>query len=188
MSAIEVLLLSVALAMDAFAIAVCVGLSCGNKLKARGTTRALCVGLYFGVFQGIMPVVGHFAGSVFAGRVAAIDHWAAFVILTILGINMVVNSFKAGDDKKEEISIGPYTMIPLAFAGSIDALATGVSLAFKEVEILPIIISIAVTTFVFSIIGVKLGGLVGNKFKTMAERIGGLVLIGLAIFSLLQGR
>ena len=168
----ELFLLAVGLAMDAFAVAVCKGLSI-QKLKLR---HALLVGLWFGVFQALMPAVGYLLGSVFAGLVQAVDHWVAFILLGIIGGNMIREGVK-GDAEDCDPSLAFGTMLMLAVATSIDALAVGITFAFLRVDILWAITLIGVTTFVLSAIGVKAGGIVGERGKSRAELAGGLVLI-----------
>jgi len=177
---VEIIFLALALAMDAFAVAVCVGLTV-PQFKLR---NALIVGLYFGLFQASMPLVGYFIGGVFAERVAAFDHWIAFVILTVLGAKMIHGSFKKDDGLPREASFAFVAMLPLALATSIDALAAGVSFAFLRVNIIPAVVIIGSVTFALSMLGVKIGGAVGQKFKSKAEFAGGVVLILLAVRSL----
>jgi len=180
---LELFLLAAALAMDAFAVAICIGLAVG-KFRFK---NAIIVGLYFGVFQGLMPLVGFFIGDVFAEKVAAFDHWIAFVLLTVLGIKMIVGSFKKGDESNvlgKDASLKVAVMFPLAIATSIDALAAGVSFAFLRVNIMPAVILIGVVTFIVSAFGVKIGSVVKGRFRAKAEFAGGVVLIGLAVRAL----
>ena len=183
MNILELLLLALALAMDAFAVAICIGLT---EKKFRIKT-AIIVGLYFGVFQAAMPLIGYIVGGVFAERVAAFDHWFAFVLLAFLGGKMILGSLKKGDDAQQEACLRIVAMLPLAFATSIDALAAGVTFAFLRVNIVPAIIIIGSITFFTSAIGVKIGGIVGCKFKSKAEFAGGIVLVTLAIRALVAG-
>jgi len=180
---VELLLFAFALAMDAFAVAVCIGLTRSVfRLK-----DALVVGLYFGVFQAVMPLIGYFVGGVFAERVAAVDHWLAFVLLMVLGVKMIWGSFKADEELGKEASLAFFAMLPLAFATSVDALAAGVSFAFLRVNIVPAIILIGAVTFVLSAVGVKIGGVVGGRFRSKAEFAGGVILILLAVRALVEG-
>ena len=183
MNAIELLLLALALAMDAFAVAVCIGLTV-PKFKIRS---AIIVGLYFGVFQAVMPLIGFMLGDVFAERVAEFDHWFAFALLTVLGVKMIAGSFKKDETPEKEASLGLTAMLPLAFATSVDAFAVGVSFAFSRVSILPAIALIGVVTFITSAVGVKLGGIVGVRFKSKAELVGGIILVALAVRALVEG-
>jgi len=184
MSLIELFLLAVGLSMDAFAVAVCNGLG----MKRFSLKKAVTVGLYFGIFQALMPLIGYLAASFFAEMIIAYDHWIAFILLAVLGGKMIVGSLrsKGCDDCPDEkdVSLKLSQMLPLAVATSIDALAVGVSFAFLEVEIIPAVSIIGITTLVLSIIGVKIGNVFGAKLKSKAEFAGGLilVLIGLKIF------
>jgi len=169
--------------MDAFAVAVCIGLS-----TVRFSLRnAIIVGLYFGAFQAIMPLIGYFVGGVFAERVTAVDHWVVFVLLVFLGGKMIGGSLKKDDGIEKQASLAAAAMLPLAFATSIDALAAGVSFAFSRVGIVPAIVLIGTVTFVTSAFGVRLGGVVGIKFKSKAEILGGVILIALGVRALVQG-
>lgn len=180
----ELFILATALAMDAFAVAICVGLSL-PKFKL---WYALVVGMYFGVFQAIMPLVGFFVGYVFAERITGIDNYVVFVVLAILGGRMIYGSIKKEESHTGERNAASVlvfsSMIPLAFATSIDALAAGVSFAFLRVEIIPAVILVGVVTFIFSAIGVKLGKVAGTKLKSHAELVGGIVLIAIGIKNL----
>jgi putative Mn2+ efflux pump MntP len=185
MSLIEISLLALALSMDAFAVAICIGLT----MQKSSFKKALIVGLYFGIFQGVMPLIGYSAATLFADRIAAFDHWIAFGLLGFLGGKMVICSFQKEkcDNKEptkpEETSVSPKNMLPLAVATSIDAMAVGMSFAFLKVSIVPAVIFIGVTTLVLSMIGVKIGNAFGTRFKSKAELAGGviLILIGLKI-------
>lgn len=181
MNAIELLFLAVALAMDAFAVAVCIGLTM-PKFRVK---NAVIVGLYFGAFQMAMPFIGFFTGEVFAERITTVDHWIAFALLMFIGVKMIVGSFKKEEKPDKEASLGFMAMVPLAFATSVDAFAAGVTFAFLRVSIVPAIILIGVTTFIISAVGMKLGGVVGVKFKSKAELAGGIVLVWLAVYSLI---
>jgi len=181
MSIIELFLLAVGLSMDAFAVAICIGLA-SQKVVLKSS---ITVGLYFGGFQALMPLLGYLAASLFAGKIIDYSHWIAFILLLFIGSKMIIGSFKkeslpAG---KTEVSLIPMQMLPLAVATSIDALAVGVSFAFLAVNIIPAVLLIGITTFIFSMAGVKIGTVFGTRFKTKAELAGGviLVLIGLRI-------
>jgi len=179
MGILELFILAVGLSMDAFAVAVCVGLG----LKKITVRKAFIVGLYFGGFQALMPLIGYLAGSFFADRIIAYDHWIAFGLLSFLGIRMIIGSFKSTETKEEttETSLRPKAMLPLAIATSIDALAVGVSLAFLNVNIIPAVSFIGITTLILSMIGVKIGNVFGLKFKSKAEFAGGVILILIGI-------
>ncbi|MCL2285867.1 MAG: manganese efflux pump MntP family protein [Firmicutes bacterium] len=182
MSIPQLFLLALALAMDAFAVAICIGLT-APKFRIR---NAVIVGLYFGVFQAIMPLIGYWAGGVFAERITALDHWIAFAILAFLGVKMIVGSFKNDDEPGKEVCLGVAAMFPLAIATSIDALAAGVTFAFARVSIVPAIVLIGVIAFIMSALGVKLGEFVGLKFKSKAELLGGIILVALAVRVLVE--
>ncbi len=174
MSLFELLMIAVGLSMDAFSVSICKGLSV-NKVQLK---HILLCGIFFGAFQGLMPLIGYFLGSTFAEYVQSIDHWIAFVLLGYIGFNMIKES-------REEEELNPdfslKTMFILAIATSIDALTIGVSFAFLQVDIIFSVIAIGVTTFLFSAVGVILGHTVGNKLGNKAEALGGIVLICLGI-------
>ena len=181
MGMFELFLIAVGLAMDAFAVAVCKGLSI-RTLKVR---QALLVGLWFGLFQGLMPAIGYFLGSHFAHLIEAVDHWIAFVLLAIIGGNMIREAIK-GDEECCDPSLSFGVMFMLAGATSIDALAVGVTFAFLGVNILAAVILIAVVTFVISAAGTKIGNLFGARYKSKAELFGGAVLVLMGIKILLE--
>lgn len=170
---IELLLLAVGLSMDAFAVAICAGLT----MDKATFKKSLAVGLHFGLFQAVMPITGYAAAMQFADRIIAYGHWIAFALLCILGGKMMIESFQ------KDACPRPMQLLPLALATSIDALAVGVSFAFLRVAIVPAALFIGMITFVLSVIGVKIGSVFGAKFKSKAEFAGGamLALIGLKI-------
>ena len=172
MSIIELFLIAVGLSMDAFAVSICKGLSIGKIKK----TDMVIVGLYFGGFQAIMPLMGYFIGSQFKDYITAVDHWIAFGLLLIIGANMIRESFSKETDAASN-SLCFKTMLPLAIATSIDALAVGVSFAFLEVNIVWAVLLIGVVTFILSTVGVKVGSTFGTKYKAKAELAGGIILI-----------
>ena len=185
MSLGELLIIAVSVSMDAFAVAVCKGLSI-QKLKLR---HALTVGLWFGVFQALMPTVGWLVGSVFAELITKVDHWVVFILLSIIGGNMIRESLHkedACDCDECSPSLAFGTMLLLALATSIDALAVGVSFALLNVNILAVVLSIGLCTFVISTIGVKIGNVFGARFKSKAEFLGGAVLILMGLKILLE--
>ena len=165
MSLIELFLLAAGLSMDAFAVSVCKGLSM-QKMRAK---HALIIGLYFGGFQALMPWIGYMLGIRFQGAIKAYDHWIAFILLGIIGFNMVKESM---DNETEscDASIDVKTMLILAIATSIDALAVGVTFAFLDVRILQAVSFIGCTTFILSVIGVKVGTVFGVLYKSKADR------------------
>lgn len=172
MSLAELFVIAVGLSMDAFAVSVCKGLSV-PKMKM---SHALTCGVYFGGFQGLMPLIGYLLGSQFEEAIVSIDHWVAFVLLGLIGFNMIKESREEGCEEMDG-SFGVKAMIPLAVATSIDALAIGVTFAFLRVNIFWAVLFIGVITFTLSSIGVKVGNVFGVKFKSKAEFAGGLILI-----------
>ena len=181
MGIIELIILAAGLAMDAFAVSVCKGLSV-KKIKPRHLVTA---GAYFGGFQALMPLVGWLLGRQFESLIKNIDHWIAFVLLALIGANMIREAL-GKDDEEVNDSFSPRAMLPLAVATSIDALAVGVTFAFLEVDILPAVLLIGVITFAFSAAGIKIGNVFGIRFKSKAELAGGLVLIALGIKILIE--
>lgn len=178
MGFVEILVISICLGMDSFAVAICKGLS----MKKMDWKKAIIIGLYFGVFQAIMPLIGFGLGYNFEHVVTNVDHWFAFIMLVAIGINMI----KEALDKKSENwddDIRFKTMIILAVATSIDALAVGITFAFLKVNLWFSVIIIGVVAFILSVIGVKIGNRFGNKYEKKAELVGGalLILIGLKI-------
>lgn len=181
MSILDLFILAVGLSMDAFAVSVCKGLSLG-KIKP----KHMCIaGAWFGGFQALMPLIGYFLGSFFAEMIEKYDHWVAFVLLAIIGGNMIKESF--GKDEKVDSSMDVKSMLLLVIATSIDALAVGVTFAFLQVQIVPAVSFIGVITFIFSAVGVKIGSLFGTKYKSKAELFGGIVLVLIGIKILLEG-
>jgi putative Mn2+ efflux pump MntP len=181
MSILDLFILAVGLSMDAFAVSVCKGLSLG-KIKP----KHMCIaGAWFGGFQALMPLIGYFLGNFFAEMIEKYDHWVAFVLLAIIGGNMIKESF--GKDEKVDSSMDVKSMLLLAIATSIDALAVGVTFAFLQVQIVPAVSFIGVITFIFSAVGVKIGSLFGTKYKSKAELFGGIVLVLIGIKILLEG-
>ena len=177
----ELLLLAVGLSMDAFAVSICKGLA-----MDRVTLKKACIpGLWFGVFQGAMPLLGWLLGSRFTSYITSVDHWIAFVLLGILGFNMLREA-KNGEAEEADASLGFRVMLAMAVATSIDALAVGITFAFLEVNILPAVSFIALVTFLFSAVGVKIGSLFGTRFKAKAEALGGIILILLGVKILLE--
>lgn len=177
----ELMLLAVGLSMDAFAVAICKGLAM-DKVTLQ---RAAVVGLWFGGFQGLMPLLGWLLGSRFAAYITAVDHWIAFALLVLLGINMIREA-RCPDEDDTNASLAFRVMLPMAVATSIDALAVGITFAFLEVPILPAVCFIAGTTFLLSCIGVKVGNLCGTRFQSKAELLGGIILILLGLKILLE--
>lgn len=181
MSIIEIILLSIGLAMDAFAVAICKGLS----MKKMNWKNAIIIAFYFGVFQALMPVFGYFLGTTFENLVTSIDHWLAFILLVAIGGNMIKEVFSNDEEGKDD-KVDFKTMIVLAVATSIDALAIGITFAFLNVNLLLSVSCIGIITFVISLIGVKIGNRFGDKFQNKAELLGGIILIVLGLKILLE--
>jgi len=180
MGILEIIFISIGLAMDAFAVSICKGMSVRDvKLK-----HYLIVGGYFGGFQALMPLVGYLLGVNFQELIVSIDHWIAFILLGIIGANMIKESF--GDDENINSSFYFKEMLPLAVATSIDALAVGITFAFLKVNIMLAIALIGIITFVISAIGIKIGKAFGDKLKNKADLLGGIVLIIIGIKILLE--
>ncbi len=179
MGFIELLSLAVGLSMDAFAVSICKGLS---VIKVRPKHMLIC-GLYFGGFQALMPLIGYLLGVSFKSLIASVDHWIAFVLLALIGANMIREAFSKDADEDVDASFGVKTMLLMAVATSIDALAVGVTFAFLDVSIAPAVSFIGIVTLVFSAAGVLIGNIFGAKWKNKAEFAGGaiLILIGLKI-------
>jgi putative Mn2+ efflux pump MntP len=145
----------------------------------------MIAGGYFGGFQALMPVIGWLLGRQFESLIKNIDHWIAFVLLALIGANMIREAVKNEEENLND-SFSPRTMLPLAIATSIDALAVGVTFAFLDVEIVPAVSMIGVTTFVLSAIGVKIGNVFGAKYKSKAELVGGIVLVVMGVKILIE--
>ena len=178
MTFIELLLIAIGLSMDAFSVSICKGLT----TKKFSWRMALVCGLWFGFFQALMPIIGYFLGAQFQEMIEAYDHWIAFGLLFLIGANMIREAVW-GKEESQDGSLGFKTMLLLAIATSIDALAVGVSFACIRVKLLSSVIVIGLTTFAFSVLGVKIGNVFGSKYEKSAEIIGGimLILIGLKI-------
>ena len=181
MSLMELFLIAVGLSMDAFAVSVCKGLSV-RKATAK---HALCVGLYFGGFQALMPLIGYLLGTQFESFITSVDHWIAFVLLSFIGGNMIREALSREEEKLDD-SFSFKTMMTLAVATSIDALAMGVTFAFLRVNIVPAVLLIGATTFVLSAAGLKVGNVFGAKYKSRAELFGGVVLVLMGLKILLE--
>ena len=179
MSLLEIFLIGVGLAMDAFAVSICKGLS----YKEMSWKKALVPGVYFGLFQALMPVIGYFLGSAFKDIIESYDHWVAFVFLAIIGIGMIKES---REEAKEDSSLTFKAMVPLAVATSIDALAVGISFGIMNVNIWLAAGMIGITTFVISAFGFKVGNMFGARFKSGAEILGGVILILIGLKILLE--
>jgi len=176
----ELFVIAVGLSADAFAVAVCKGLSV-EKIKNK---HSFIVGLYFGGFQALMPLVGYFLGYKFQNLITGIDHWLALILLSIIGINMTKESLE--DCNELDNSFSFTSMFPMAIATSIDALAVGITFAFLKVDIVPAVSFIGVVTFILSAIGLLIGNKFGSRFKSKAEMFGGVVLILMGIKIVLE--
>ena len=178
---LELFLIAVGLSMDAFAVSVCKGLST-QTLQRR---HYLIVGAWFGGFQALMPTLGYLLGSTFEQYITSVDHWVAFILLSVIGGNMLKEAFSK-DEETTDASFAPRVMLLLAVATSIDALAVGVSFAFLSVNIGAAVSFIGVITFALSMVGVKVGSLFGAKYKSKAELAGGIILILMGLKILLE--
>lgn len=176
----ELFVIAVGLSADAFAVAICKGLSV-KKIEKK---HALIVGLYFGGFQAFMPLIGYFLGSKFQSLIAEIDHWLALILLAAIGINMIKESFEDCDELDASFSFR--SMLPMAVATSIDALAVGITFAFLNVNIIPAVSFIGVITFILSAIGLVIGNRFGARFKSKAELLGGIVLVLMGVKIVLE--
>ena len=181
MEVLEIVLIAIGVAMDAFAVSICKGLS----MKKMNWKKALIIGGYFGIFQGIMPLIGYFLGVTFQSLVTQIDHWVAFVLLLFVGLKMLKEAF-ANDSENINDDVDFKTMIVLAVATSIDALAIGITFAFLQTNILLAVTAIGIITFAVCVIGVKIGNKFGDKYERKAETVGGLILILMGIKILLE--
>ena len=181
MGAIEILLISIGLAMDAFAVSVCKGLA----MKKMSWKKAIIIGLYFGIFQAVMPVIGYFLGTTFERFITYVDHWVAFILLVGIGINMVKEAFDKESENRND-NVDMKTMLVLSIATSIDALAIGITFACLKIHIVMPVITIGLITFIISVIGVKIGNQFGDKYGKKAEIMGGVILILLGIKILLE--
>ena len=181
MGFVDILLIGVALSMDAFAVSICKGLS----VKRVEPKHLLTVGVYFGGFQALMPLIGFLLGFKFEKFIVSVDHWIAFALLAVIGGNMIREAL-SGEEEEHDASFSFKTMLPLAVATSIDALAVGISFAFLGVDILSAAIIIGITTFVLSGVGVYVGNIFGAKYKSKAEIVGGVVLILIGLKILLE--
>ena len=181
MSLFTLFVTAVGLSMDAFAVSICKGLA----MKKLSWKKAVIIGLWFGGFQALMPVIGYLLGTRFESYVNFIDHWIAFALLSLIGANMIKEALAKDEDTVND-SVDIKTMFLLAVATSIDALAVGVTYAFLQVDIVPAVTFIGVITLTLSIIGVKIGNVFGTKYKSKAEITGGVILILMGIKILLE--
>lgn len=181
MDILSLFIIAVGLSMDAFAVAICKGLA----MQKASVKKAVIVGLWFGSFQALMPAIGYVLGSQFERYITSIDHWIAFVLLSIIGGNMIKEALSK-DEEPASASLAFKEMLLLALATSIDALAVGVTFAFLQVQIIPAVSFIGTITLVLSTIGVKIGNIFGSRYKSKAEFAGGAILILMGIKILLE--
>ena len=181
MGLIELFLIAVGLSMDAFAVSVCKGLA----MPKYTFKKAAIVGLWFGGFQALMPAIGYILGAQFQEAIASIDHWIAFVLLALIGGNMIHEALD-NDEEEADASLDVKPMFLLAVATSIDALAIGITFAFLKVNIIPAVCFIGIVTFIISFAGVKIGNVFGARYKNKAEIVGGVILILLGLKILLE--
>ena len=172
MSLFMLFVTALGLSMDAFAVSICKGLS----MKKFSRKKAVIIGLWFGGFQALMPTIGYLLGTRFEKYVTAIDHWIAFVLLALIGANMIKEALTKEDNEAND-SVDIKTMFLLAVATSIDALAVGITYAFLQVRIVPAVTFIGLITFSLSVAGAKIGNVFGLKYKSKAEITGGVILI-----------
>ena len=172
MSNITLFVIALGLSMDAFAVSICKGLA----MKKITLKKAAIVGLWFGGFQALMPLIGYILGNQFERYITAIDHWIAFILLGLIGISMIKEALGKEEECQDD-SLTFKTMLVLALATSIDALAVGITFAFLKVNIFSAILFIGIITFVLSMIGVKVGNVFGIRYKSKAELAGGIILI-----------
>ncbi len=177
MEFVELLIIAVGVSMDAFAVSVCKGLSVSSVRPV----HVVNTGLWFGGFQALMPLAGYFLGVSFADFVSSVDHWIAFILLGIIGGNMIKESFHRDECCSVSPDFSVRTMLPMAVATSIDALAIGVSFAFLRVNIWTAVLLIGITTALFSGCGVMIGNVFGNRYKSKAEFAGGFILIAMGL-------
>lgn len=183
MTFFELFLIGIGLSMDAFAVSICKGLSM-QKIDKKYT---LCIGLFFGGFQALMPLTGYLLGSKFSGYIERFDHWIAFVLLALIGFNMIKESREEEEEEEKPYAgVNFKELLILAVATSIDALAVGVSFAFLGVHIAPAVTLIGCTTFVLTLVGVWVGNLFGSRYKSRAELTGGIILILIGVKILLE--
>ena len=171
MSVLEIFLIGIGLSMDAFAVSICKGLA----MKKAGIRQMLIVGAWFGGFQALMPLLGYLLGSTFARYITKIDHWVAFILLTLIGLNMIRES--RSKEEKEDASLRPLEMLLLAIATSIDALAVGITFSFTDIQIIPAVLLIGATTFALSAAGVKVGNVFWMRYHSISQVAGGVILI-----------
>ena len=182
---IELFLIGIGLSMDAFAVSICKGL----VMEKVNKKQAFIIGLYFGGFQALMPLIGWFLGIRFQKYITSIDHWIAFVLLALIGGKMIVEAIRDPDVEeigKKDLPLDHKEMFLLAVATSIDALAVGITFAFLDTPIVEAIVIIGLTTFFLSIIGVVVGNFFGTRYKKKAEIVGGIILVAIGVKILVE--
>lgn len=180
MGLFELFVVALGLSMDAFAVSICKGLA----LQKMSWKKAALAGLYFGGFQGGMPLIGYLLGVRFQSVIVSVDHWIAFMLLGLIGANMIKESREEAEKLDDSFKVKD--MLVSAVATSIDALAVGVTFAFLQVSIVPAVSFIAVITFTTSMLGIKIGNVFGVRFKSKAEFAGGAILIIMGIKILIE--
>jgi putative Mn2+ efflux pump MntP len=181
MGIVELMIIAIGVSMDALAVSICKGLS----VRSVTGRQMLSTGLWFGGFQALMPLIGYFAGVHFASVVSSVDHWIAFILLGIIGGNMIKEAF-SGEEEEINPDFSFRTMFTMAVATSIDALAVGVSLAFLRVEIWGAVLMIGLTTGLFSMAGVRIGNVFGSRYKSPSELLGGVILVAMGAKILIE--
>ena len=181
MEFITILLIAVGLAMDAFAVSICKGLA----IKDPNLRTMVIIGLWFGGFQAFMPVIGYLLGMSMYDLISDYDHWIAFGLLALIGLNMIFSPFSK-DEEEQDADIGYATMLVLAIATSIDALAVGISLAMDSTNLAVAVAVIGIVTMALSMIGVKIGAKVGERFGRRAEILGGMILVAIGLKILIE--
>ena len=182
MTFLELLLIAIGLSMDAFSVSICKGLT----TKTFSWRMALICGLWFGLFQALMPIIGYFLGAQFQELIEAYDHWIAFGLLALIGANMIREALSKKEEESTNGALDLKTMFLLAIATSIDALAVGVSFACIQVELWSSVAVIGLTTFLFSVLGVKIGNVFGSRYEKSAGIVGGIILILIGLKILLE--
>lgn len=181
MGLMELSLIGISLAMDAFAVSICKGLTIKKNIIKKG----IIIGIYFGIFQGLMPLTGYILGNTFEKLITGIDHWIVLIFLSVIGFNMIKDSLKKEKENYDD-KIDLKTMIPFAIATSIDALAVGITFSFLKVNIISTVLLIGIITFIICFIGVIIGSKFGNKYEKKSQIVGGIILILIGIKILLE--
>jgi putative Mn2+ efflux pump MntP len=182
MNVLNITVIAIGLAMDAFAVSITRGFSLKN-LKIKYAFR---IALFFGLFQAFMPIIGWLAGLSLKDFIASVDHWIAFGLLCLIGCKMIYESFKTASSDNESNALDVYVLLALSIATSIDAMVVGVTFAFLVISIVTPIITIGIVTFLLSFVGVYIGNSVGHFFEGKIEIIGGFILISIGIKILIE--